>query len=76
MDNKIVRQKLHQFIDSIENNKAEAIYTLFEAEINPDLQRKKLVQSERESYLDNEGKSYSWEEVKQMALNKEQRYAV
>ena len=54
MDNKIVRQKLHQFIDSLENNKAEAIYTLFEAEINPDLQRKKLVQSESESYLDSE----------------------
>lgn len=29
-----IRQKLHQFIDSIEEKKAEAIYTLFEEEIN------------------------------------------
>jgi hypothetical protein len=28
-----IRQKLHQFIDSIEEKKAEAIYTLFEEEI-------------------------------------------
>jgi len=28
-----MRQKLHQFIDSIEEKKAKAIYTLFEEEI-------------------------------------------
>ena len=28
-----IRQKLHQFIDTIEDKKAEAIYTLFEDEI-------------------------------------------
>lgn len=35
--------------------------------------RKKLIQEEREKYLLGEGKSFSWEEVKNMALNKEQR---
>ena len=28
-----IRQKLHQFIDEIEEKKAEAIYTIFENEI-------------------------------------------
>jgi hypothetical protein len=28
-----IREKLHQFIDTIEDKKAEAIYTLFEDEI-------------------------------------------
>ena len=29
-----IRQKLHRFIDTIEDKKAEAIYTLFEESIN------------------------------------------
>ena len=33
MDTANIRQKLHQFIDKIEDKKAEAIYTLFEEEI-------------------------------------------
>ncbi len=28
-----IRKKLHQFIDTIEDKKAEAIYTMFENEI-------------------------------------------
>ena len=31
-----IRQKLHLFIDTIEDKKAEAIYTLFEDEIEQD----------------------------------------
>jgi len=31
-----IRQKLHQFIDTIEEKKAQAIYTLFEDEIEQD----------------------------------------
>ena len=59
MDTTKLRQKLHQFIDSIEDKKAKAIYTLFEEEIDTDAQRKKLVQAERQKYLLGEGKSYS-----------------
>ena len=29
-----IRQKLHQFIDTIEEKKVKAIYTIFEEEIN------------------------------------------
>jgi hypothetical protein len=35
--------------------------------------RKQLVMEERASYLKGEGKSYSWDEVKEMAMNKEKR---
>jgi hypothetical protein len=71
-----IRQKLHQFIDSIEDKKAEAIYTLFEDEIDTDVLRRKLIQAEREKYIRGEGESYSWEEVKQMAVDKDKRDAV
>ncbi len=73
---KSIRQKLHQFIDTIGDKKAEAIYTLFEDEIDADMQRRKLIQAERDKYLNGEGKSYSWDEVKQMAMNKEKRHAI
>jgi hypothetical protein len=35
--------------------------------------RKKLIREEREKYLQEEGKSFSWQEVKNMALNKDKR---
>ena len=35
--------------------------------------RKQLIQEERQKYLRGEGKSFSWEEVKEMALNKDKR---
>jgi hypothetical protein len=35
--------------------------------------RRQLIQEEREKYLKGEGKSYSWDEVKQMAIDKEKR---
>lgn len=36
METSIIRQKLHQFIETMEDKKAEAIYTLFEDEIDQD----------------------------------------
>lgn len=71
-----IREKLHQFIDKIEDKKVEAIYTLLMEEIDPDLLREKLIRIEREKYFRGEGNSYSWDEVKQMAVNKENRHAL
>jgi hypothetical protein len=61
---------LHHFIDSIEDKKAAAIYTLFEDEISAGDQRKNLIRSERANYLNGSGKSYGWDQVKEMAINK------
>ncbi|MGI8583513.1 MAG: hypothetical protein ACR2KX_15045 [Chitinophagaceae bacterium] len=71
-----IRKKLHQFIDIIEDKKVEAIYTLFENEIDAETQRKNLILQERKKYINGEGKSYSWNEVKQMAIDKEKRHAI
>ena len=36
METTLIRQKLHHFIETIEDKKAKAIYTLFEDEIEQD----------------------------------------
>lgn len=38
--------------------------------------RRNMVQEEREKYLKGEGRSYSWDEVKQMAIDKKKRDAL
>lgn len=65
-----MRKKLHQLIDSVDDQKAAAIYKLCSAELDIDLHRKNGVLEEREKYLRGEGRSYNREEVKQMALGK------
>ena len=40
---------------------------------DPDILRKEIIRKEREMYLRGEGVSYSWEQVKEMAVNKEKR---
>ena len=71
-----IRERLHQFIDVIEDKKVEAIYTLFEDEIDTETHRKKLIQAERENYLQGTEKGYRWDEIKEMAINKEKRHAL
>jgi hypothetical protein len=73
MEVKQMRQKLHQFIDSMEDEKAAAIYTLLENELDTDSYRRKLVLQERQAYLAGEGVMYSWEDVKQTTKHKEKR---
>ena len=38
--------------------------------------RKKRILAEREAYLRGENKSFSWEQIKEMALNKDRRNAL
>lgn len=71
-----IRQKLHQLIDTIKDNKAAAIDILFENEIGPHAQRRKLILSERQEYHNGKGKSFSWDEAKGMAEDKAKRSAL
>lgn len=50
-------------------------YVQLKSEDADDL-RKRLVMEERASYLKGEGKSFNWDEVKDMATNKEKRYGL
>lgn len=76
MNSSAIREKLHSLIDTVDDKKAEAIYTLLSGETDTDEQRKTLIQAEREAYLKGEGKSFSWEEVKEMAINKDKRHVL
>lgn len=76
MDINDIRKRLHEFIENVDEKKAEAIYTLFADEIDNDAKRKKLIREERNSYLKGEGRSYTWEEVKARARDKNSRHAL
>ncbi|MFI5195959.1 MAG: hypothetical protein ACHQD8_02625 [Chitinophagales bacterium] len=67
-----IKNKLHQQIDHGDEKLLKMIYALIkeykeEEEDDIDEARKNLVMEERERYLAGIGKSYSWEEVKDMA---------
>ena len=49
---------------------------LKEETTDTDTLRKNMIQEERERYLSGNGNSYSWEAVKEMAMNKEKRHAL
>lgn len=52
---------------------AKQYVSLKKEEDNTDDLRKMLVMEEREKYLKGEGRSKTWDEVKEMAINKEKR---
>jgi len=54
-------------------NLAKQYVHLKKEEMDTDDLRKQLVIEERAKYLKGEGKSFSWDEVKSMAVNKEKR---
>ncbi len=43
---------------------------------NADALRKRIIQKECEAYLRGEGVSYNWQQVKEMAVNKQKRNAL
>jgi predicted transcriptional regulator len=62
-----LRDKLHKFIDSIEEKKVKAIYTLFENEIEQEVEYSdefKAELDERLEYYKNGGKTVSPTEMK------------
>ncbi|MFA9214578.1 MAG: addiction module protein [Candidatus Methylacidiphilales bacterium] len=67
MNTLALRKKLHNYIDSIEQEKLEAIYTVLKNEIEVDslltLEQKKELDSRLDEYMNEKGKSYSWNEA-------------
>ena len=67
METTDIRKKLHQFIDTVEDKRAEAIYTLFEDEIQQDeleyTDEFKAELDSRYEYYQNGGKMISAEEA-------------
>lgn len=62
-----LREKLHKFIDSIEEKKVKAIYTLFENEIEQEVEYSEEFKAEldkRVEYYRNGGKTVSPIEMK------------
>lgn len=51
-------------------NVAKNYVLLKDEEADLTVMRRKMIQEEREKYFRGEGKSYSWEDVKQMAIDK------
>ena len=66
-----IRQQLHDFIDSAEDKKLKAIYTLLEDDISEGYQfsedQKKELDRRYDDYMNGIGKTHTWEETVAMA---------
>ncbi len=70
MESNILRAKLHEIIDKMDNKKVEVVYSLLTKEFETDSFRKQLIRYERDKFLRGIGECYSWDEMKRMAINK------
>ena len=59
----------------MDDQKVETVYFLLMEEFETNSFRRQLIRYEREKFMRGEGESYSWDEVKQMAVNKGNRPA-
>ena len=67
----VLRDKLHQFIDTVDEKKVKAMYVMFEEEIETKtatqfvLTAKEIeaLDIQRKNYLAGKSKTYNWEEV-------------
>ena len=57
-------------------NVAKQYVQLKREDADTDDLRKQLVMEERAKYLKGDGKSFNWDEVKDMAVNKEKRHGL
>jgi len=67
MNSLTLRKKLHNYIDSVEQDKLEAIYTILKNDMVEDsfltLDQKKELDLRLEEYMNEKGKNYSWNEA-------------
>jgi hypothetical protein len=71
-----IKSRLHEEIEHSDEKLLKMIYALvkeYQEEGGDDItdERKKLIRAERENYLQGKGRSYSWDEVKNMAINRQ-----
>ena len=59
METEIIREKLHRIINEMDDQKAEAAYSLLTGEFETDSFRRQLIRFERERFMRGEGESYS-----------------
>ena len=76
METEIMREKLHKIINEMDDKKAKVIYSLLTEKFETNSLRRQLIHLEREKFMRGEGESYSWDKVKQMAVNKPNRRAI
>ncbi len=73
MNNIEIRHKLHQYIETVQDKKLKAIFTIIENEIEemPDPWEDptfvEQIKKREESYLNGSAKIFSWDEIQQRA---------
>lgn len=78
MDTVAIRQRLHEYIERVDDRKIEGLYLLVEDEIHRQqagLSAEELlvVHEEREKYVKGESRVYSMEEAREIILNKQKK---
>ncbi|MFZ4800289.1 MAG: addiction module protein [Bacteroidia bacterium] len=67
MNSLTLRKKLHNYIDSVEQDKLEAIYTILKNDMEEDsflnLAQKKELDLRLEEYMQGKGNNYTWNEA-------------
>ncbi len=75
METSVIRKKLSDYVQYVEDKKVKAIYTMVEDEINTaandwDEDFIEELDQRSKSFAEGTAKTYSWEETKLAAINK------
>ena len=75
MTTSVMREQLIAYLTSADDKKIAGLYSLLEdnlptVTVTLSAEQLNFLDEERKKYLSGEGKSYNWEEVKQMIRNK------
>ena len=79
MNTATIRQRLHGYLETADEKKVKAIYTMLEDEINQQHgfvlseEQIALLDEERAKHVGGTSKSYSWDEAKKVIRNKSPR---